>query len=271
MNSTPAPKAIESHNPLAVRADEHIARAYEQIAHADEELARVTEQLAKMGLEAARPPSAGPGPQPPPGRPARRALVGLLLLACIVLAALVLQSSYGGEAKLIVARWAPQFVSTSLLTTEDPFPVQPAISTVQIAAAVAATPAAPPPATPPAQTAPQDATPATTAAQDATPTAAAALPDQTQLLQTIARDLANVQRNIEQLKANQQQITSDSSRAIEQLKASQEEMKRQLARISEQNLSRTSPPPVRPTTTSRKPERRLYYSPYPREWGYEEW
>jgi hypothetical protein len=260
MNSTTTPKAVESHNPLGVRADEHIARAYEQIAQADEQLARVTEQLAKMGLDAARPPSAGPGPQPPPGRPARRAPVGLLLLACIVVAALVLQSSYSGGAKLIVAHWAPQFVSTSL--PEHPFPVQPAPSTVQMAAAESA----PPPATPPAQTAPQD----------ATPTATAALPDHTQLLQTIARDLANVQRDIEQLKANQQQIASDNSRAIEQLKASQEEMKRQLARISEQNLSKSSPPPMQPTTT-RKPERRLY-SPYvralpriPREWGYEEW
>jgi hypothetical protein len=80
-----------------------------------------------------------------------------------------------------------------------------------------------------------------------------------------------VQRDIEQLKATQQQIAGDNSRAIEQLKASQEETKRQLARVSEQNLSKTSPPPVRPTTTSRKPERRLYYSPYPGDWGYEEW
>jgi hypothetical protein len=267
MNSTPTPKAPEPHNPLVVRADEQIARAYEQIAHADEELARLTEQLAKMGLDAARPPSAGPGPQTPPGRPARRALVGLLLLACIVVAAPVLQSSYSGGAKLIVARWAPQLVSTSSSTPGDPFPVPPAPSTVQMAAAAEA---APPPATPPAQTAPQD----------ATPTATAALPDYTGLLQTIARDLASVQRDIEQLKANQQQTAGDNSRAVEQLKASQEELKRQLARISEQNLSRTSPPPIRPTTTSRKPEReRRLYSPYAREWpripreewGYEEW
>jgi len=109
------------------------------------------------------------------------------------------------------------------------------------------------------------------------PSATAALPDHTQLLQTIAADLANMQRDIEQLKANQQQIASDNSRAIEQIKASQEEMKRQIARISEQNLSKTSSPPVQPTTTSRKPQRQLY-SPYERElppipkgWGYEEW
>jgi hypothetical protein len=109
------------------------------------------------------------------------------------------------------------------------------------------------------------------------PSAAAALPDHTQLLQTIATDLAKMQRDIEQLKANQQQSAGDNSRAIEQIKASQEEMKRQIARISEQKPPKTSPPPVQPTITSRKPERRFYppyereLPPMPREWGYEEW
>jgi chromosome segregation ATPase len=90
----------------------------------------------------------------------------------------------------------------------------------------------------------------------------------------MAHDLANVERNIEQLKANQQQIASDNLKAIEQLKASQEEIKRVLARVSEQNLPKASPPP---TPTLRKPERALQ-SPHararpriPREWMYEEW
>ena len=256
MNSTPTPKADEPHNALIARADEQLAHAHEQIARADEQLARVTEQLAKMERDTARPPSAG--------RPALRALVGLTLAACIVVAALVLQSSYGGGAKLVVARWAPQLVSTpSLLPENALLPAQPAPSIVQVAAAEAA----PPQATPLAQTAPQD----------AAPTATAALPDHTQLLQTMARDLANVERNIEQLKANQQQIASDNSKAIEELKASQEEIKRVLARVSEQNLPKTSPPPTQPTPTLRKPERTLQ-SPHararpriPREWLYEDW
>ncbi len=262
MNSTPTPKAIEPHNALIASADEQLAHAYEQIVRADEELARLSEQLAKMERDAARPPSAGPGPQSPPRRPALRALVGLPLAACIVVAALVLQSSYGAGAKLVVARWAPQLVSTPSLPPENaPLPAQPAPSIVQVAAAEAA----PPQATPLAQTAPQD----------AAPTATAALAEQ--LLQTMARDLANVERNIEQLKANQQQIASDNSKAIEELKASQEEIKRVLARVSEQNLPKTSPPPTQPTPTLRKPERALQ-SPYararprfPREWIYDEW
>ena len=264
MNSTPDPKEIKPHDALIAGDDERLAHAHEQIARADEELACLSDQLAKMERDAARPPSAGPGPQSPPRRPALRALVGLPLAACIVVAALVLQSSYGGGAKLIVARWAPQLVSTPSLPPENlPFPAQPDPSTVQVAAA---------------ETAPSQATPlAQTAPQDAAPTAPAALPDQTQLLQTVARDLANLERNIEQLKANQQQIASDNSKAIAELKASQEEIKRVLARVSEQNLPKTSPPPTQPIPTLRKPERTLQ-SPYararprfPREWIYDEW
>jgi hypothetical protein len=294
MNSTPTPKAIEPHNALIARADEQLAHAYEQIARADGDLARLSEQLAKIERDAARPPSAGPGPQLPPRMPALRAvvgqlerdaarppsagpgpqlpprrpallaLVGLPLAACIVVAALVLQSSYGGGAKPAVARWAPQLVSTPSSPPQNaPLPAQPAPSIVQAAAAQAA----PAQATPLAQTTPQA----------AAPTAAAALPDHTQLLQTIALDLANVERDIEQLKANQQQMARDSSKAIEELKASQEEIKRVLARVPEQNLPKMSPPPTQPTPTLRKPERTLQ-SPHararpriPRDWIYEEW
>src|ERR1700742_739552 len=171
MSSTSTPKAIEPRDALIARADEQLAQAHEQIARAGEELARLSEQLAKMEREAAPPPSAGPGPQSSPRRPALPTLVGLPLAACIVVAALVLQSSYGGGAKLVVARWAPQLVSTPLFPPENaPVPTQPAPSIVQLAAAEAASP----------QTTPlTQATP-----QDATPTAAAALADQTQLLQT---------------------------------------------------------------------------------------
>jgi hypothetical protein len=71
---------------------------------------------------------------------------------------------------------------------------------------------------PSAQTAPQDAA------------AAPIPPELTQLLQTMARDLANVQQG------------------IQQLKTSQEEMARAIANVSEQNLRRrasaASPPPI---------------------------
>ena len=278
MNSTPTP--VEPHDALIARADERLAHAQEQIARANEQLARLTEQVGKMERDDARPasaglpsagsPLAGSGPQSPRGRPALRAVVGFTLAACIIVAALVSQSSYGGGAKLVVARWAPRLVSTPSSPPDNPpVPAQPAPPIVQVAAAEAA----PPQATPPPQAAPLP----QTAPQDAAPAAPAALPDQTQLLQTMARDLADVQRNIEQLKANQQQITSDNLKAVQELKASQEEIKRVLARVSEQNLPKASPLPAAPAPAARKPERTLppplarARPRPPPEWMYDEW
>ena len=264
MNSTPGSEAAEPHDASIASADERLAHAYEQIAGADEQLTRLSEQVAKMERDAALPSSPGPDPQSPPGRRSLRAVVGLLLAASIVVGALVLQSSYGARAKLAVARWAPQLVSTRSSQPENPpLPAPPVPSTVQVTAAEPA----PPQATPLAQTAPQD----------AAPTATAALPDQTQLLQTMARDLANLERSIEQLRTNQQQIASDSSKAIAELKASQEEIKRALAKVSEQNVPKTSPPPTPSAPTLRKPERTLQPSHararprIPRDWYYDDW
>ena len=94
----------------------------------------------------------------------------------------------------------------------------------------------------------------------------------------MARDLANLQRSIEELKANQQQLVRDNSKTIEELKANQEEMKRALARVSEPNPPKTSPPPAQPALTLRKPERTHQSPPararprYQREWIYDdEW
>ena len=129
--------------------------------------------------------------------------------------------------------------SAIIAAGKPPVPAQPASSDVQVAAAEAAPP--------------QPTRTAQTTTQDAARTATAALPDHTQLLQTMARNLANMERSIEQLKASQQQIASDNSKAIEELKASQEEIKRVLARVSEQSPP-TSPPPTQPTSTVRKPK-----------------
>ena len=273
MNSTPDPKENKPHDALIAGADEGLTHAHEQIKRADEQLTRLTEQLARMERDDARPPPARPGsqglgtqelgthepgpsepgPQPPPrGRPTLLTIVGLSLAACItVVALLVLLLSYGDGATPIVARWEPQPVSTPSLSPENlPSPAQPAPSTFQVAAAESRQRK---------QRHPQAANLAQAAPQDAAPTAPAAPPDQTQLLQTIARDLANLERTIEQLKANQQQVASENSKAIGELKATQEEMKRALAKVSEPNPPRTAqppaPPPTQPARALRKPER----------------
>jgi uncharacterized membrane protein YccC len=293
MNSTPTPNATEPHDAQAARADERLAHAHEQIMRADEQLGRLSEQLAKIERDAARPPSPvpdsqGSGPQSPTGWPVLRALVGLPLAACIIVGALVLQSTYGGGGKQVVAPSAPQLASAPSLPPENPpLPAQPASSGVQVAAVEAA----PPQPTPPQPTPLQPKLLAQTTPQDAARTATAALPDQTQLLQTMARNLANMERSIEQLKASQQQIASDNSKAIEELKASQEEIKRVLARASEQSPTTTSPPtrsppPTQPTSTERKPEptptvrkpeptrqssQARKRPRYLREWMYDDW
>src|SRR5258706_394713 len=102
------------------RVDEEIARAYEQIALADK-------QLSNLAPDAARHPPAAvnnaqvQGARPSIGGRAVRGVVGLLLAACIGVAAIVWQSSYGDAARRIVAKWAPQLVLTpSLPPPENP-------------------------------------------------------------------------------------------------------------------------------------------------------
>jgi hypothetical protein len=175
-------------------------------------------------------------------RPAVRGFTGLLLAACIGVAAIAWQSSYGDAAKEIIARWAPQRVVTSSPPLENPgLPAQPSPPTVQAAAAKTAPP--------------QPAALAQTAPEDVAPTAAALSPELTQLLQSMARDLATLGQGIEQLKARQEQMVRDNAQAAEQLKASQEQMARLIAKASEQSLRRKiSAPPPRPTATpTRKP------------------
>jgi hypothetical protein len=265
MNSMPNPEQTDPHD-VAVAA---LKQAHEQIGRADKQLPRVDEQVSRLEQGAARNPSgqqkrlAVPGRRSSHGRLALLGLIGLLLAACICVAALAWQSPYGDAAKLTFARWAPQRVSTSSLPLEkQELPAQPSPPAVD----VAATAALPQPA-PLAQTTPQD----------VAPTAAPLSPELAQWLQTVARDLANVEQGIkqlktsqeqmvrdnaglaEQLKAAQAQMARDNENAADKLKASQEQMARLIAKASEQNLRpKTSAPPPRPIATpTRKPVPKL--------------
>jgi hypothetical protein len=168
-----------------------------------------------------------------------RGLAGLLIAACILVAAFVSQSSYGEAARPVIARWAPQLLSASLSPTRAGAP------SVQLAAAGPA---------PLAQT----------VSQDAAPAAAPAPPDPAQSLQTLVRDLANVQQEVEQLKASQQQMASDNARAIEEIKASQEQAARDNAKVAEvlkasqeqltRSIARTPEQSPRPKTSALQPQ-----------------
>ncbi len=144
-----------------------------------------------------------------------------MLAVCIGVAAFVWQSPfYGGAARQIIARWTPQLVPTSSLTLESPgLPAQPSPPTVQAAAKTA-----PPQPAPLAQTAPED----------VAPTGAALSPESAQQLQSMARDLATVGQEIEQLKTSQAQMVRDNAELAEQLKAAQAQMARDNAELAKQ-------------------------------------
>jgi len=206
----------------------------------------------------ARNPSARVGSQPPRGKSALLGLsgllpIGLLLAACLVVAALV--SKWSRDAvTLIAAGRTPQRVSTSFSQPTNPsLSAQPGPSLKLIMAE-----AAPAQAAPLARTEPQDAAPA-----------AAGVSELMQLQQATARDVANLKREIEQLRVKQDQIATDNSKAIEQLKAKQEDMARLLAKVSEQSaLPKTSPPSVGPILSQARmrPQAPPLRRPYPPRW-----
>jgi hypothetical protein len=250
-DTTLSPKQIDPRHVVAARADEALANVYKQITRVDEEIARAQEQLSKREQDATRHPSDPPqtrmdrsrpvirGNRPSLGGRVVRAFIGLTLAACIGVIAIAWQSpSYGNAARQIIARWAPQLAPTLSLTLENPgLPAQPSPPTIQAAAAKTAPPQ--PPTV--AQTAPEGAA-----------STAAASPELTPLLQSMARDLATVGQRVEQLKASQEQMARDNANLAEQLKAGREEMTRVIAMVSER--PKIPEPLPRPTAAAtRKP------------------
>ncbi len=228
IKSTLSPKATEADDALIARADERLRHAYEQIARADEQLAHVAERLSRLEQGDARQSLAVPSPSTSPSRPALRGLIGLVLAACIISGAFVWQSSYGDPAKLMIARWMPQLVSTSSL------PLRPRSSADQV---IAAEPTSP------------QSTPSQTAPQELAPKPAPLPPELEQFktspeMMALARDNAKA---IEQLKTSQEQMARDNAKVIAQLK---EQMASLFAKASEQNARPRIPtPPSRPVVT----------------------
>jgi hypothetical protein len=231
-------KPTDSRQVLAARADEELAHAYEQITRADEQLAHAEQQLSRLEREAV------PGKRGVFDRPAVRGLTGLLLAACIGVAAIAWQSSY----RELIAKWAPHRVAASSPPVQDPaLPAEPGPTGVQAAAAET--------------TSPQPEFLAQSAAEDVAPAAAALSPELTQLIQSMARDIATLGQGIEQLKASQAQMARDNANAAAQLKANQELVTQVLAKVSEPSLRPRIPtPPPRPVATL-PPPRRLAPTP----------
>jgi hypothetical protein len=236
--STLEPKQIDSHhsspslspqdNELVARADERLAHAYEQIASADEQLARVNETLFRLAHDDAR-----HGFSSASDRPALRGLIGLLLAGCIFAAAFAAQSSYGDAARRIILGWYPQLVSAPSLPREKiELAAQSSPSAVQAARAAAAV---------------RDPSLVQPTSQDTVPPAATISPELAQMLQTMSRNLANLQQSTEQMKTRQEQNAYDIARVSEQLKAAQAQMARDNANAAEQ-LRTLQERMARPTT-----------------------
>jgi hypothetical protein len=177
----------------------------------DEQRARVSEQFSRTEHDAMSQPAAGGGPHSSRDRPALRGLVGLILAGCIGGAAFALQSSAIGRSMI-----GQYLVPVSpLAKSENRVPSAPPLQL----AAVEATSAQPTPSS--AQPTPSAQVPAPS--QDAASPPASISPELVQALQAMARDIANLQHGVEQLRANQDRMAADNARAIEQLKASREQ------------------------------------------------
>ena len=211
MDTALNPTEADSRHVLAERADKELAQAYEQITRADEQIAHAEKQLSKLERDAAA------GNRSLFDRPAVRGLTGLLLAGCIGVAAMAWQSSYRDTARELIARWTPQRVATpSPLENAGPSALP---SSPDVQAAMEKT--APPQSELLAQAAPED----------VAPTAAAPSPELTQLLQSVARDVATLGQGIEQLKASQEKMARDNATAAAELKASQEKMAGVIAKV----------------------------------------
>jgi hypothetical protein len=240
MHSTPPTKPTDDPHDFVVLPPDvvPVAPADEELVHLVRDLARhpsISQTRARSDVASTaavpqvdttfRPTAVNdvPAPHggPSNGQRVMRAFIGLLLAICLGVATSVWRS-HGDAAQATIAAWMPQLDLASFLPLEK-FGLR-ASSTAPGVKATA--PNAPPP---------QGATVAQAVPESAAPTTATPSPDSVQL-QSMARDLASVGQEVEQLKAS-----------IAELKASQQQISRDIAKASEQNArAKLSALPPRP-------------------------
>lgn len=194
-----------------------------------------------------------------PATPTRRGGIvsRTLLTLCAGVAVTIAWHTYADEAKEQLAQFVPQLFASTPATAQDASSAEPrqqdaaaqAAATPQPAAAEAtpAQAAATPPAQPaqPAQQA-TAAAPATAPAAQASPTQAALPPEVTQTIEAMSREIASLKQTVEQLKANQQQLSRDAA------KAGEHETRRKPAKQTSQTSS-AAPQPQRTSTAAPPP------------------
>jgi hypothetical protein len=212
---------------LAIAA---LKQAHREIGHADQRLVPLDEAASRLEVEkdaASRradeqPPAFESQPLARRRRPLLWSFLGLLALAGIGVAALAWQKA-GEEAATDLIATATDLITTATVTTAKREPVEQS-SNVAVKTELALPQPSP-------QASPQRAG-----------QLAQAAPDPAQA-QTMARELANVQQAIDQLKSERAQMIRDNAEIADRLKATQE-LARRSADIAE-NLKATQAQVVR--------------------------
>ena len=270
MQSTLNPKPSDDPHDVVVVAPDvvRVAPSDQEISHLLQQAARFhseTQVRNETGLPAGPPvppvdttfratavndgQSSGNGPSI--GRRAGRAFAALLLALFLGAAAIGWQT-FGTAAKKMMVKWVPQFALSTSLPLEKFWPgAQPAPPAVETDAAETA----------PAQTAPsaQSAASAPTATEGSAANAAAPAVDPAQSLQSMARDLASVSQEVEQLKASIAELKAQQAARDAMAKAAEQN------RVAEQNArARIAALPPRPAVP--RPHKPI--APYPSTQAY---
>jgi septal ring factor EnvC (AmiA/AmiB activator) len=176
--------------------DAMIARLEEANARAHEQFARADETVFKSEQDVARHPSERQKPPAVPDRQSTRSRPALLALIALPLAASACVAAFAWQSSYgDAAKLTGARWATSLLP--QPAPLTP------------------------------------TTSQDV-PGAAPMFPELAQRVQMMARDLANMEQQIEQLKTSQEQMVRDNTAIAEQLKAALAQKVRDNAAVAEQ-------------------------------------
>jgi len=235
-------------------------RIYKQVVR--EVLARIDQRLADIERQAVTEPTEGhAGERTPLRKRLKRGSVGLLVMAGVIGAVLVWQRFDGDTAKAMVARFTPRFLTNALSAQDDQEAAQGAGSMTVGTAADGRGSSDARPAMGDAPAGPLD---RTTAEPDGQQTTASASSDMASTIEKMSRDIASLGQGIEQLKANQEQLSRDSAKATEQFKASEDQLIRMLLRVSEQQTPQPKTVVATPPRTRTPPQARTAASPPPR-------
>jgi len=229
-------------------------RIYKQVVR--EVLARIDQRLADIERQAVTEPTEGHAGTPHRKR-LKRGAIGLLVMAGVIGAVFVWQRFDGDTAKAMVARFTPRFLTNALSSQDDQEAAQGAGSMTVGTAGDGRVSSDARPAMGDAP-APLDRTTSEPDGQQAT---ASASSDMASTIEKMSRDIASLGQGIEQLKANQEQLSRDSAKATEQFKASEDQLIRMLLRVSEQQTPQPKTVVATPPRTRTPPQARTAASP----------